>query len=62
MACDTTYQHLARRQAAEGAARLMGHTHQCICDCAVVEAVNWADRNRYRATPAPAANPPACAE
>ncbi len=44
MACDTTHQHFAQRQAFERAARLAQHPHACICDCAMVEAVKRADR------------------
>lgn len=52
MACDTTHQHLAHRRAAE-AARHGRHPHACICDCAVVAAVNRADRRRHLAAAAP---------
>lgn len=54
MACDTTHLQMARRQAAEGAQRLVGHPHECICDCAVVEAVKRADRRRVQAPARPA--------
>lgn len=53
MACDTTHQRLAHRRAAGAAARRGRHPHACICDCAVVAAVNRADRRRRQASAAP---------